>query len=315
MIISTTCFDALQGGAFLIGLIGAGAGLYFAKEQGYLDTLLGMPPSAKEITPEDYAQVKKAIADVLDHDDYDDGSYGPVLVRLAWHTSGTYDKATGTGGSNGATMRFAPESAWGANAGLKVARDLLEPVKKKFGWISYADLWTLAGATAIEEMGGPEIAWRPGRSDKDEATHVPLPDGRLPDGDKGSDHIRDIFYRMGFNDQEIVALVGAHALGRCHPDRSGWDGPWTNAPTTFSNQYFVELKENKWRKKKWDGPEQYEDPTGTLMMLPTDMALIWDRKFRKFVDLYAKDDDKFREDFAKAFSKLMELGVPFPQQQ
>lgn len=52
------------------------------------------------------------------------------------------------------------------------------------------------------------------------------PDGRLPDADKGADHIRNIFYRMGFNDEEIVALSGAHALGRCHTDRSGFDGPW-----------------------------------------------------------------------------------------
>ena len=64
-------------------------------------------------------------------DDYDDGSYGPVLVRLAWHASGTYDKETKTGGSNGATMRFAPESDHGANAGLKAARDFLDPVKGK----------------------------------------------------------------------------------------------------------------------------------------------------------------------------------------
>ena len=63
-------------------------------------------------------------------DDYDDGSYGPVLVRLAWHCSGTFDKETGTGGSNGATMRFAPEGDHGANAGLKAARDFLEPVKR-----------------------------------------------------------------------------------------------------------------------------------------------------------------------------------------
>lgn len=65
-------------------------------------------------------------------DEYDDGSYGPVLVRLAWHASGTFDKETGTGGSNGATMRFAPEGDHGANAGLKAARDFLEPVKGSF---------------------------------------------------------------------------------------------------------------------------------------------------------------------------------------
>jgi hypothetical protein len=113
-------------------------------------------PPAQEVK-KDYNAVRKAIADVLDADNYDDGSYGPVLVRLAWHASGTYDVKTATGGSDGATMRFAPEAEWGANAGLAVARQLLEPIKAKFPWISYADLWTLAGAVAIEEMGG---GWR-----------------------------------------------------------------------------------------------------------------------------------------------------------
>lgn len=73
--------------------------------------------------------------------DYDDGSYGPVLVRLAWHCSGTYDKESNSGGSNGATMRFAPESNHGANAGLDKARAKLEPIKAMFPQITYSDLW------------------------------------------------------------------------------------------------------------------------------------------------------------------------------
>jgi cytochrome c peroxidase len=83
------------------------------------------------------------------------------------------------------------------------------------------------------------IPWRPGRSDKDLAACTP--DGRLPDGSKGNKHLRDIFYRMGFNDQEIVALSGAHALGRCHTDRSGFKGVYpvcfalTLALDVFSN--------------------------------------------------------------------------------
>ena len=81
-------------------------------------------------TKEDYQTVYDAIAKQLwEKDDYDDGSYGPVVLRLAWHASGTYDKETGTGGSNGATMRFAPEGGHGANSGLKNARDFLEPIK------------------------------------------------------------------------------------------------------------------------------------------------------------------------------------------
>ena len=117
---------------------------------------------------------------------------------------------------------------------------------------------------------------------------------------------------MGFNDQEIVALSGAHTLGRCHTDRSGFSGPWTFSPTTFANRYFVELTELKWRKKKWSGPVQYEDKSGELMMLPTDMALLWDRKFRPHVDKYAADEEAFFRDFAAAFGKLLALGVPEP---
>jgi cytochrome c peroxidase len=97
-------------------------------------------------------------------------------------------------------MRFDPEAGHGANAGLGVARAFLEPIKKKFPWISYADLYTLSGAVAIEEMGGPVIPWAPGRSDAADGAACP-PDGRLPDAAQGASHLRDIFYRMGFDDR------------------------------------------------------------------------------------------------------------------
>ena len=159
-----------------------------------------------------------------------------------------YDQETGTGGSNGATMRFAPEGDHGANAGLKAARDFMEPVKQQFPWITYSDLWTLGGVCAFQEMQGPAIPWRPGRQDRDVA--YCSPDGRLPDGAKGQDHLRNIFYRMGFDDREIVALSGAHALGRCHTDRSGFDGPWTFSPTVLTNEYYRLLLDEKWNWRK-----------------------------------------------------------------
>jgi cytochrome c peroxidase len=106
---------------------------------------------------------------------------------------------------------------------------------------------------------------------------------------------------MGFNDQEIVALSGAHSLGRCHTDRSGYTGPWTFTPNRFSNQYFTLLLDVEWKEKKWDGPKQYVDPEDELMMLPTDMALVWDPEFKKYVELYAKDKE--------LFAKLLEVGV------
>ncbi|KAG9306030.1 hypothetical protein G9A89_002027 [Geosiphon pyriformis] len=186
-------------------------------------------------TKGDFAAVREAIKEVLPQPGYDDGSAGPVFVRLAWHASGTYDLHTKTGGSNGATMRFATEANDPANAGLERAREFLEPVKKKFPWISYADLWTIAGVVAIEAMGGPVVPWKPGRTDKTKESECPS-NGRLPDAAHTQQHVRDVFYRMGFNDQEIVALIGAHSIGRCHKDRSGYDGPWTYTPTRFSNQ-------------------------------------------------------------------------------
>jgi len=112
---------------------GAGAYYYYLNNEGLTSLKQGSSGESRGlVTPkkEDYQKVYNEIARLLEEkDDYDDGSYGPVIVRLAWHCSGTYDKATGTGGSNGATMRFAPEGDHGANSGLKAARDLLEPVK------------------------------------------------------------------------------------------------------------------------------------------------------------------------------------------
>lgn len=296
--------------AATISLLGLGSvGAYFGLSQEQQDpatTQEGMRKPGSEV---DYQQVYNSVAAVLDSEDYDDGSYGPTLVRLAWHCSGTYDKNTGNGGSNGSTMRFAPESDHGANAGLKVVRDLLDPIKKQYPGLSYSDLWTLAGVVAVQEMQGPKIGWRSGREDRT-AEHC-TPDGRLPDGDKGSDHLRHIFYKMGFNDRAIVALSGAHALGRCHTDRSGFDGPWTFSPTTFTNDYYKLLFDEEWSVRKWNGPPQFEDKkTKGLMMLLTDMALTQDKDMRPIAQSYAKDQDLFFSDFSKYFSELLELGVP-----
>ncbi|KAI1828628.1 heme peroxidase [Xylaria intraflava] len=284
--------------------VAVGAGYYLYSQGPGASTKVFKPTKA------DYQKVYNEIAGRLEEkEDYDDGSYGPVLLRLAWHASGTYDKETRTGGSNGATMRFAPESGHGANAGLIHARNFLEPVKAKFPWITYSDLWILAGVCAIQEMQGPTIPYRPGRTDKDVSGCTP--DGRLPDGSRGANHLRDIFYRMGFNDQEIVALSGAHALGRCHANRSGYDGPWTFSPTVFTNDYFTLLLDDKWHIRKWDGPRQYEDKTKTLMMLPADYVLIEDKAMRPWVEKYAKDNDLFFKDFTTAVVRLFENGVPF----
>jgi catalase (peroxidase I) len=126
---------------------------------------------------------------------------------VAWHSSGTYSVEDGSGGSDGATMRFEPEKSDPANAGLHIVRDMLHGVKKAHPEISEADLWTFAGCVAIEFMGGPEVPHRFGRTDKPNGSFCP-PVGRIPDASKGADHVRQFFRRMGFNDRETVALSG-----------------------------------------------------------------------------------------------------------
>lgn len=133
----------------------------------------------------------------------------PMAVRLAWHAAGTYSKHDDTGGSDGATMRFPPERDDGANRGLGIERDVLQEVKRLHPHLSYADIWTLAGAHAIEIAGGPAIDHKPGRSDAQDGSACPMV-GRLPDATQGAAHLRDVFYR------EYFACTRRPAY-KCHP--------------------------------------------------------------------------------------------------
>ncbi|KAL6650590.1 hypothetical protein ACP70R_009515 [Stipagrostis hirtigluma subsp. patula] len=240
----------------------------------------------------------------------------PILVRLGWHDSGTYDKNIEEwpqrGGANG-SLRFDVELKHRANAGLVNALKLIQPIKDKYSGITYADLFQLASATAIEEAGGPKIPMKYGRVDVTGPEQCP-PEGKLPDAGPSSpaDHLREVFYRMGLDDKEIVALSGAHTLGRSRPERSGWGKPetkytkngpgapggqsWTVEWLKFDNSYFKEIKE----KKDQD-----------LLVLPTDAALFEDPTFKVYAEKYAEDQDTFFKDYAEAHAKLSNLGAKF----
>ncbi|KAL4189359.1 hypothetical protein AMTRI_Chr08g206650 [Amborella trichopoda] len=213
----------------------------------------------------------------------------PLMVRTAWHSAGTFDVCTKTGGPFG-TMKYPEELAHGANAGLDIAVRLLEPIKEQFLILTYADFYQLAGIVAVEVTGGPEIPFHPGRQDKTE----PPVEGRLPDATKGPDHLRQVFIKqMGLTDKDIVALSGAHTLVWCHKERSGFEGAWTSNPLIFDNSYFKELL---------SGEKE------GLLQLPSDKALIEDPAFHPYVEKYAADEDAFFADYAEAHLKLSELG-------
>ncbi|KAM3362990.1 L-ascorbate peroxidase 3 isoform X1 [Capsicum galapagoense] len=216
----------------------------------------------------------------------------PIMLRLAWHDAGTYDSSTKTGGPDG-SIRNEVEYKHAANNGLKIAIDLCEEIKARHPKITYADLYQLAGVVAVEVTGGPTIDFVPGRKDSSSSPE----EGRLPDAKQGPPHLRDVFYRMGLSDKDIVALSGGHTLGRAHPERSGFEGPWTKEPLKFDNSYFVEL---------------LKEDSKDLLKLPTDKALVEDPQFRRYVELYAKDEEAFFRDYAVSHKKLSELGFTPP---
>ena len=169
----------------------------------------------------------------------------PILVRLAWHDSGTFDQRIQSwpqcGGANGA-IRFDPEMSFGANAGLAKAKGYLDKFAEKYPSVSWADMIQMASAVSIEAAGGPKIPMKYGRvavtspdqcvgstSREGFAGNAGLPDplagpdGKFPCGATApAAHLRNVFTKkMGFTDQEIVALSGAHTIGLVFKERSG----------------------------------------------------------------------------------------------
>ncbi|WP_393072499.1 catalase/peroxidase HPI [Streptomyces sp. LN704] len=206
----------------------------------------------------DLAAVKRDIAEVLtDSQDWwpaDFGNYGPFMIRMAWHSAGTYRISDGRGGAGAGQQRFAPLNSWPDNGNLDKARRLLWPVKKKYGQsISWADLMILTGNVALETMGfktfgfaggradvwepdedvywGPETTWLGDeRYTGDRELENPLgavqmgliyvnPEGPngTPDPLAAARDIRETFRRMAMNDEETVALIaGGHTFGKTH---------------------------------------------------------------------------------------------------
>jgi len=263
-----------------------------------------------KITSEQYGELTSDIAALIK-----EKNCAPILVRLAWHDAGTYDQQSNTGGPRAAQRFDIGESQHAANNGLGISRKLLRPLARKYcetDIISVADLWALAATVAIKVSGGPDIPFRFGRRDIKDAMEC-VEDGRLPDAKQGVKHVRSVFTRIGFEDDKyFVALSGAHTLGACHADRSGFEGPWTQNPHQFDNSYFKDLLSKKWKiDVSPAGHTQFvndEQGDGKItMMLPSDFALLEDET-RGYVEQYARDQALFFKDFSVAWQKLIESG-------
>lgn len=213
---------------------------------------------AKEFNSLDLAAVKKDLEAVMVNSQEwwpaDWGHYGPLFIRMAWHSAGTYRVTDGRGGSDGGQQRFEPLNSWPDNVSLDKARRLIWPVKQKYGdKISWSDLMVLAGTVAMENMGFKTIGFAGGRVDDWQADQVywgpektwlagdkrysgnrklekPLAAVQMgliyvnPEGPNGkadplaaAKDIRETFGRMAMNDEETVALIaGGHTFGKAH---------------------------------------------------------------------------------------------------
>ncbi|MCO6412437.1 MAG: catalase/peroxidase HPI [Thiogranum sp.] len=284
------------------------------------------------------ADIEKALTDSQDWWPADWGHYGGLMIRMAWHAAGTYRTHDGRGGAEGGQQRFEPLNSWPDNANLDKARRVLWPVKQKYGRnVSWGDLMILAGNVALESMGFETLGFAGGRADDWEADMVYWgtetemlandkrysKDGELekplaalqmgliyvnPEGPNGNldpvsaaHDIRESFYRMAMNDEEIVALIaGGHTLGKVHGARkadcvgpepaaaditqqglgwknkcgkgnaedtmtSGLEGAWTQTPTAWSMLFLSNLLNFEWEKQ--------QSPGGGTVWVPKDKSL------------------------------------------
>jgi len=251
-------------------------------------------------------------------------------IMLAFHDSGTWSEVTQDGGAH-ATQFYdcvgdSPcEQTDAATAGLGWARAALETVYVKYKTIcSRADFWQIAGIVAIWKTGGPEIPFRWGRIDAGTAANGHP--GRLPGSTSNLTTVRSFLGpgRLGFTDREIVAFMGSHTLGSAHIEISGHRYHWDSTPHVFDNGYFQSLLRDDWTFVDINGSYQWEATrvgpggvTDKFLMLISDFCLKSSDPATKLnslsptnaiVQFYALNEEVWKQDFAKLWLKLSELG-------
>eukprot|EP01061_Rhynchopus_euleeides_P007114 TRINITY_DN160_c0_g1_i6.p1 TRINITY_DN160_c0_g1~~TRINITY_DN160_c0_g1_i6.p1 ORF type:complete len:390 (+),score=175.35 TRINITY_DN160_c0_g1_i6:70-1170(+) len=302
----------------------------------------GSPPTTGPLTPcgegivveaiKEYKPVVESIVQVIEEEQE---PFRPLLVRMAWHSMAQYNPALKPigGGAGGCLRPGGPEHNLGENKGLDVAADKLEKVKKAHPFVSYADLYQLAGNTALEYMGSPELYFKPGRRDfvapSELESKCITENERMPIKHFGEDrfphrstlqYFFDKFEQIGISlDKDenalhkMVSLMGAHNFGAMHKDISGNEGQWTTNNYEFGNEYYYNLENGAWGK--WTGQSrgtdlQYKGGPGLkFIMLPIDMVMREDNRLRNIVRDFSRNKESFSKHFAEAWKQIQMNGM------
>ena len=226
-------------------------------------------------------------------------------------------------GGNGGCLRTDPELGLEENIGLDVATLALEAVKSAHPFISYADLYSLAGNTALEYMGSPTLYFRPGRTDvTNPATQCVADNERLPTKNTGDtyphlttlQYFFDKFGELGFSLDtdpnalyKMVSLMGGHGMGAMHLAVSGNEGQWTTNNLVFGTEYFFNLNSGDWDAAE-QGRTDLQYREGRSVMLPIDIVMRADDRLRSIVDTFSRDRALFEGHFVAAWRQLQENG-------
>lgn len=252
----------------------------------------------------------------------------PKMVRFAFHST--------LFGAHGCLDLDEPD-----NAGLGPIKASIDALYDANTYnMSRADFWALAGVVALDEANGPSVEMRYGREDLPTSC---VGAGTFPNGLLGmEENMRTLGAQYGLTEREVVVLLGAHTLGRCRPENSGFVGPWTGDQDRFDNDYYEELLDDDWTQEvvpQPDGPSedkrQWNQGPASMprrMMLNTDMSLLYDLNVTgsasglsatcpadptgcpraataSVVDEMAGSNRLFRSEFAVVFQKMLEVNV------
>jgi catalase (peroxidase I) len=285
------------------------------------------------LTVGEYAAIQRAVVAAAPPSSNVNGQidYYGGIVRLAFHDGGTYNVTDNSNGVNGCLNPNDP-----GNSGLQNVINMIEPIYQRYKDLcSRADFWVIAAFAIVKAAGGPDMPFQQGRIDCVPPTTKPI--GLLPNPQTGWQPVFDAFVtRMGFTVRDTVALIGAHTLGRCKPQNTGYKFAWDGTPTQFDNQFYLDLLNGGWNRmlnpengtSQWNTFPMPSPPLSPFVMLDTDMALRYtdpglgeclnttsqaicqnNAATLTFVNQYASDQSVWHADFSTAYVRLTSLGA------